>query len=151
METNDNCVKYACLNCESYHKLAEYAITLPCNVALFPQSHIITIEEDAEEEVEYFIKEHSLDVVSRAIQLGIDNDEEIIHDSHASTNVLFVLANQYKEQYESAKALQNPVIEDLKRQCEEYASDWRKEYQTNNRVKKQVECIAELLKSIYND
>ncbi len=80
--------KYKANNEESYNTLAEYALTLPVAVSLFPAQLTIAIPEDAAGEVGKHIDENALDFIITPRNIETDDPDDLIEDPTSDTFIL---------------------------------------------------------------
>lgn len=148
--------QFKALNKSSYSILAEYAITLPADVQLFPGELIINIGGNGVETAGMFIDDNGLDFHIAPIEPQDDEIEKYIDDETADPATLRKIIHRLIEQRRDSDEKQAGIIAEITKERDDARADrdkylrWFSDGERQvSMAKARIEAISILLGSIF--
>lgn len=136
---------YKALDTTSYNSLAAYVVTLGVTVTLFPDYSTIVMDKADAETVEQFINAKGLKFDIKPFAIHDENLGEVIDNPTTDAETMRLIAYRLLGR---TKAMTDK-LKDAESGKEQYCRFWDSARKENNRIKAQVENIAQLMLSIF--
>lgn len=136
---------YKALDTTSYNSLAAYVVTLGVTVTLFPDYSTIVMDNADAETVEQLINAKGLKFDIKPLAIHDENLGEVIDNPTTDAETMRLIACRLLGR---TKAMTDK-LKDAESSKEQYCRFWDSARKENNRIKAQVENIAQLMLSIF--
>lgn len=138
-------VHYKALDTTSYNSLAAYVVTLGVTVTLFPEHKAIVIDKAEADVLGKFIDAKGLKFDIKPLAIHNENFAEVIDNPTTDAETMRLIASRLLGR---TKAMTDK-LKDAESSKEQYCRFWDSARKENNRIKAQIENIAQLMLSIF--
>lgn len=138
-------VHYKALDKASYNSLASYVVALNVTVTLFPEETSIVMDKSISETVRKFIDAKGLKFDIKPLAIHDENLGEVIDNPTTDAETMRLIAYRLLGRQ---KAMTDK-LSDVASSKEQYCRFWDRARKENNRIKSQIENIAQLMLSIF--